>query len=105
MSLAFLFPGQGSQAVGMGTDLAAAFASAREVFEGALLRTAGGYGCIHPWIELGDLSLEGELEQPRDRQEQRGARERKGVREQPEKCRTLEARARCCLFHECLVHS
>jgi O-succinylbenzoate synthase len=39
--------------------------SAREVFEGALLRTAGGYGCIHPWIELGDLSLEGELEQLR----------------------------------------
>lgn len=33
MSLAFIFPGQGSQAVGMGVDLAAAFASAREVFE------------------------------------------------------------------------
>ena len=30
---AFIFPGQGSQAVGMGCDLAAAFAAAREVFE------------------------------------------------------------------------
>jgi [acyl-carrier-protein] S-malonyltransferase len=33
MARAFTFPGQGSQVVGMGRDLASAFAAAREVFE------------------------------------------------------------------------
>lgn len=33
MTRAFVFPGQGSQAVGMGVELAKAFASAREIFQ------------------------------------------------------------------------
>ena len=33
MAIAFTFPGQGSQAVGMGKDLAAAYPEARAVFD------------------------------------------------------------------------
>lgn len=32
--------------------------SARREFEGVLIQTGGGYGCIHPWPELGDPPLE-----------------------------------------------
>ena len=32
--------------------------SNRREFEGALIRIDGGFGCIHPWPELGDPPLE-----------------------------------------------
>lgn len=32
--------------------------SGRREFEGALIRVGGGYGCIHPWPELGDPPLD-----------------------------------------------
>ena len=32
--------------------------SNRSTFEGALIQIDGGYGCIHPWPELGDPTLE-----------------------------------------------
>lgn len=32
--------------------------SGRREFEGALIRIGGGFGCIHPWPELGDPTLE-----------------------------------------------
>ena len=32
--------------------------SSRREFEGALIRVGDGYGCIHPWPELGDPPLE-----------------------------------------------
>jgi O-succinylbenzoate synthase len=32
--------------------------SRRREFDGVLIRIDGGYGCIHPWPELGDPSLE-----------------------------------------------
>jgi len=35
--------------------------SERLEFPGALLRVDGGYGCLHPWPDLGDLPLEAQL--------------------------------------------
>ena len=32
--------------------------SNRSSFEGALIQIDGGYGCIHPWPELGDPTLD-----------------------------------------------
>lgn len=36
-------------------------ASHRRVFPGALLRVGAGYGCVHPWPEFGDASIEQQL--------------------------------------------
>ena len=55
-SIAFLFPGQGSQAAGMGKELAAAYPVARQVFEEA--DDALGY-------KLSQLCFEGPDEQLR----------------------------------------
>lgn len=41
--------------------------SARREFEGALIRIGDGYGCLHPWPELGDPTLEKCLEDLRGR--------------------------------------
>ncbi len=35
--------------------------SGRTAFRGVLVRAFGGYGCIHPWPELGDAGLEEEV--------------------------------------------
>ncbi len=35
--------------------------SSRHEFPGALIRTGAGFGCIHPWPELGDLPLQDQL--------------------------------------------
>ena len=43
MSIAFLFPGQGSQSVGMGRDLVEKFPAAKAVFEEADDALAHGY--------------------------------------------------------------
>ncbi len=41
--------------------------SARREFEGALIRIGDGYGCLHPWPELGDPPLGRCLEDLRER--------------------------------------
>lgn len=40
--------------------------SGRRSFAGALIRAGGGYGCIHPWPELGDGELEEQLRSLRE---------------------------------------
>ena len=35
--------------------------SSREIFNGALVRVGDGFGCLHPWPELGDADLEEQL--------------------------------------------
>lgn len=56
MSVAFVFPGQGAQSVGMGLDLAAAYASARAVFDGV------DAALPHDHPPLSQLCAEGPLE-------------------------------------------
>lgn len=36
-------------------------ASHRRTFPGALIRVGSGYGCVHPWPEFGDASIEEQL--------------------------------------------
>lgn len=36
--------------------------TSRRAYEGALVRCRGGYGCVHPWPELGDRPLKDELQ-------------------------------------------
>ena len=36
--------------------------SGRQDHQGVLIREGGGYGCIHPWPELGDLALMDQLD-------------------------------------------
>ena len=45
MSVAFIFPGQGSQDVGMGAELAKAFPSAKRVFDEVDEALGDEYGC------------------------------------------------------------
>ena len=40
--------------------------SERTEFEGALIRIGDGFGCLHPWPELGDPGLEDLLEELRN---------------------------------------
>ena len=35
--------------------------SSRHLFAGALIRHQGGYGCVHPWPEFGDVPIEEQL--------------------------------------------
>ena len=54
MTIAFTFPGQGSQAVGMGKELAAAFPEARAVFD-EVEAPRPAAGLILRWLRSGPL--------------------------------------------------
>ena len=45
MAIAFIFPGQGSQKVGMGKALAEQFPAAREVLRKLMMRSARSFRC------------------------------------------------------------
>nr|WP_227021523.1 hypothetical protein [Oceaniferula marina] len=42
--------------------------SQKQDYEGVLLRAFGGYACVHPWPELGDLPLDAQLQSLRQGQ-------------------------------------
>ena len=70
MALAFTFPGQGSQAPGMGRDLAAAFPAAREVFQEVDETLRQKLSHSEHWVR----TREGELDEVKARLRKRGPR-------------------------------